>query len=298
MKVLIVGLPLFATRLYEQISSFDSKNTYYVLDTYYNKWDKLKALFLIPKVDVVMSINGTLTQSKVIDLAFKHNKKVVFNWVGTDVQLARKAVETNQFIEKYRSEAMHLCEVDWIQDELNEIGIQAEVQNFAVFEKHFEEVPFATDQLNVLTYIANARPEFYGIKTIIQLAKQFPEISFSVAGLEKYPGLPKNINLLGWVDDMTPHFNRAQICLRYAEHDGLSNFILEALARGKYVLYNQTFPFCLNCSDFQALEARLKDISKAFEKDALILNKEGAQFVQENFNRKAIFEPLIERLKS
>lgn len=298
MKILIVGLPLFAKRFHQEISEYDPSNQYYVLDTYYSKWDKLKALFLIPRVDVIFSINGTLQTSKVIDLAFKKNKKVIFNWVGTDVQLATEAVKNNTFIDQFKSQAVHLCEVDWIKEELGEIGVIAEVQNFAVFEKHFKKVDFSSTQMNVLTYIANGRPEFYGIQILNKLAKEFPDVTFNVAGLENYEGLEKNINLLGWVEDMSIYFDQAQICLRYAEHDGLSNFILEALARGKHVLYNQPFNHCNFTSSFNELKENMKKLQDDFKNGNLEYNIEGANFVNENFNRKAIFEPLIERFKA
>ena len=127
MKVLIVGLPLFAERLKNDLTEYDSSNKYYFLNTYYNKWDRVKALFLIPRVDVVYSINGTLGTSRVFDLTLKLKKKLMIAWVGTDVLKAKKLKEVNQlFLEK----AEHYCEVDWIKKELVELNINAKSFEF------------------------------------------------------------------------------------------------------------------------------------------------------------------------
>jgi len=75
MRILIVGIPLFSERLQKEISEFDTDNTYIYLNTYYNTLDRVKAFFLIPFVDVVISINGTVTKSKVFDLALLFKKK-------------------------------------------------------------------------------------------------------------------------------------------------------------------------------------------------------------------------------
>ena len=96
MRVLITGLPLFSDRLCGELSAFDPDNRYYRLDTYYSRFDRLKALFMLPFVDVVYSINGTVQKSRVFDLAFKLNKKVVMNWVGTDVVKALNTQNPNQ----------------------------------------------------------------------------------------------------------------------------------------------------------------------------------------------------------
>ena len=73
MKIIIVGLPLFSKRLEHNLREFDPSNSYKSLDTYYNKLDKLKALIKIPKSDCIFSINGSITKSKVFDIAFKNN---------------------------------------------------------------------------------------------------------------------------------------------------------------------------------------------------------------------------------
>ena len=295
MKVLIVGLPLFAERLQKELTKFDSNNTYYNLNTYYSKKDKLKALFLIPFVDVVYSINGTLDDSGVINLALKFNKKVMFTWVGTDVVKASKLTVKNQ---KYIQEVRHYCEVGWIQEELKEIGVNAKILNFVSFNTRYELSTPETSRLQVLSYIPDNRADFYGINEYIQLANSFPDIDFMIAGAtaEKYFPLPENLVALGWVSDMNSLMNKVQVCIRFPEHDGLSSFILESLARGKKVIYKYPFNYCESCGTLEEMKLSLSQIDSDFKNGIEISNLEGKKFIESHFNTDKILGALVNEM--
>lgn len=295
MRVLITGLPLFSERLRRELSAFEPENKYYRLNTYYSKFDRIKALFMIPFVDVVYSINGTVSKSRVFDMAFKYKKKVVMNWVGTDVIKALNTKDPNQ---AYIKDAIHLCEVDWIKEELESIGINAEILNFAVFETKFDsEVP--GEPFTVLSYIPGNRAEFYGINELKELAKEFPLIRFLIAGStqNELGELPQNVKTLGWVKNMDEVFKSSHVCLRFPEHDGLSNFILESLARGKQVLYKYNFPNCHYSPEIVDLKRNLALLKDQFDASELSLNEEGIAYIAKNFNRETILGGIVERLK-
>ena len=300
MKVLIVGLPLFAKRLAENLTAFDPVNNYVFLNTYYSKKDQLKAFFHLQSADVVFSINGTLSKSRLFDYAFKKKIPVIMNWVGTDVQVARTAVESNQFIDRYRSNAIHFCEVAWIQEELKAINISAKIQNFAAFPSSDSIVPFKKEQLSVLTYINDARKEFYGIKEILALAFRYPKIHFYIVGTtaSNYEPLPKNVSALGWVENMTAYFDLCQIAIRFPEHDGLATFVLESLAKGKHVLYKYPFNSCIHTPDSNELDKAIDILQERFISNELKPNIEGAQFIHSAFNKEVIFGSLVSYFKS
>jgi glycosyltransferase involved in cell wall biosynthesis len=293
-----VGLPLFAKRLAERLSAFDPGNKYVALDTYYNKWDKVKARFLIPRSDAVFSINGSMTKSRVFDLALKKEIPLIMNWVGTDVLKAIEAERSNRANPEYKAKAIHFCEVDWIKEELSVIGIVPEIVNFASFDKEFE-LKLPEGEFTVLTYISDGRAEFYGIKSVLNLANEFPEIQFLIAGTkaESYAPLPANVKALGWVTNMDELYDRSHVCLRFPEHDGLSTFILESLARGKEVLYKYPFNFCRHCDDDERLELEVRRLYSEFKSGELKINEEGAHFVQREFNSEHILNGLITRFK-
>jgi hypothetical protein len=299
MKVLIVGLPLFAKRLAANLNRFDPASTYIHLDTYYSRWDQLKALWHLRTADCVFSINGTLSTSALFDRAFKKRIPVIMNWVGSDVSDAVRAVKENRHIESYRQQAIHFCEVGWIKEELASAGIRAEIVNFASFDQQFKPVPFSGERLQVLSYIPEAKAAFYGMEAYLGLARQFPEADFTIAGAtgENYHPLPENVKALGWVNNMDELFERSHVCIRFPEHDGLSTFVLEALARGKQVLYKYPFEQCIYCPDEELLEKGMEAVSHLFQQQLLPVNEDGMRFIHETFSEPVILGGLVARLK-
>ncbi|MFT5778964.1 MAG: hypothetical protein ACI837_001921 [Crocinitomicaceae bacterium] len=298
MRVVVVGLPLFAKRLKDGLTRFDPTNKYLHFDTYYSKKDKIKARLQIPRADCVFSINGTIESSGVFDLALKKNVPLVMNWVGTDVLKAIDAYKNSRHQQHYIDKAIHFCEVDWIQEELREIGIEAEVVNFAAFDKRYELMDAPGNILKVLSYIPGNRSDFYGMQTFIRLAEKFPEAEFSIAGTEglDYQPLPANLKALGWVKDMDALYKQIHVCVRYTEHDGLSTFILEALARGKQVLYKNPYNHCMHCPDELELEKQLNALHLKLKAGESLVNKAGATFIKNHFNEECIFGDMIEKI--
>lgn len=295
MRVLIVGLPLFAERLKNDLENFDTENSYYFLDTYYNKWDKIKSFFLIPFVDVVYSINGALDHSGVFDLALKKNKKLMMTWVGTDVVKAKKLESIN---EDYLNNAHHYCEVSWIKNELKELNIDAKVLNFFNFKDSFNlTFPQNEKSLKVLTYISKGREEYYGWSTFIASAEQLPNVQFTVVGTDRSENIPGNVTCLGWVEDMESLFQECHCTIRFVEHDGLSGFVLESLYRGKHVLYSEDLTHCIHVNSSTDMVNRLSELSEKLNSKELTPNYEGSAFVKENFNSNFILSELIKEFQ-
>jgi len=200
MKVLVIGLPHFAKNLAEELKQFDAGNEYVWLDTYYNYWDKVRFLYHVLNCDIVYSLNGTISKSIVFDLVLKFKKKLIIHWVGTDVIKSKVNHEKGRINELYINNAIHFCEVDWIQRELKEIGISAEPVPFLSFDNsRYAADPFPK-KFSLLTYIGLNRAEFYGFNEIIALAQKFPTIDINVVGISEYDEeLPDNLKLLGWI---------------------------------------------------------------------------------------------------
>ncbi|HIP31258.1 MAG TPA: hypothetical protein EYG86_00705 [Crocinitomicaceae bacterium] len=290
MKVLIVGLPFFAEKLKKDLEEFDTSNKYYFLNTYYNKWDRIKALFLIPRVDVVYSINGTLGTSKVFELALKMKKKLMITWVGTDVLKAKNNKQPNQL---FITQAEHYCEVNWIQQELKEVNVNAEILNFFNFKEAKKESFPENKRLQVLSYISKGREEYYGWKEVMQAAKQLPNVDFTIVGTDRSENLPKNLKCLGWVENMDELFEQCHCTIRFLEHDGLSGFVLESLYRGKQVVYSEPLNHCLHAKNTAEIIGALTELSDKLDKEILKPNSEGIEFVKNNFNTEYILSNLI-----
>lgn len=290
MRVLIVGLPLFAERLQKSLSEFDSSNTYYCLDTYYNRKDRLKALLIIPRMDVIYSINGTLDKSRVFDFALMLKKRVMMTWVGTDVIKAKRLYKINQH---YLKKAEHYCEVNWIQEELKELNINAEILNFFNFQINSRIEEPTVHKLSVLSYISEGREKYYGWDEIMQAARENQDVNFTIVGTKGLQIVPDNVRCLGWTDNMDALFNSSHCTIRFVEHDGLSGFVLESLNKGKQVIYNQPLDHCIHVNNASDISTAIRMLKEKYAKEGTLVNRDGFDYVSENFNREFIFNRLI-----
>ena len=295
-RVSLVGLPKFASELANNLSSYYPSAYFKSFDTYYNLKDKIMCIPYILLSDVVYSINGTINNSNVFNLALKLNKKLLIHWVGTDVLKAQKAFNEGEFNQEYIDKATHFCEVEWIQEELKELGINAAIQNFVVFDKIIGEQKLP-EKFSVLSYLYPGREEFYGINSLIEAANRFPDIEFNLVGPESYQvETPSNMHFHGWVTDLDSRIASAGMCVRYPEHDGLSSFVLESLANGKVVAYKYSYPHCIACNDDDALYRTIENTFQEFKNGGLKVNLDAIDFIQKEFNKEKIFSGLIKRM--
>jgi hypothetical protein len=295
MKILIVGLPLFAEKLCQDLKNFDPHNQYYWLNTYYNKWHKIIARILIPKVDVIYSINGTLGKSRVFDLALAKNKKLMMTWVGTDVTKSKKIRTPN---EEYLQKAHHFCEVSWIKDELKEMNIDAGILNFFNFKTQLNAEYPAGTKLKVLSYMAQNREDYYGYEKLMSAAKSFPNVDFTIIGTNGKNEKLSNVKFLGWVDNVSDLMEQHHVCLRLVEHDGLSGFILEALYKKRHVIYSEKLNHTVHVKSETDLHNALDNFKKKLDQQKLEANLQGKKFVEKSFNTDKILSELIEEFKS
>ena len=299
MKVLIIGLPLFAKNLAKELNQFDPDNRYVCLNTHYRFIDKLKFLYHVRNCDIVYSLNGSIYNARAFDMALKFKKKLIIHWVGTDVIKAKKSYGDRLINKKYIEQATHFCEVDWIKQELEEIGISADPVPFLSFDNRGYTVGSFPEKFSLLTYIGLNRAEFYGFNEILALAIKFPDIDVNVVGISEYSGkLPENVNLLGWVKDMNAIINNSVVCVRFPKHDGLSGFVLESLACGRHVIYKYPFPHCSAVSDLAELQDVTNALYEKFSDDNLDVNTEGVAYIKDNFSQEKVLSNLLDKFKA
>lgn len=292
MKVLIIGLPYFAQKLQKQLSEYDKNNTYIFLNTHYNKLDKLKYIFHLINTDVIYIHGGLICCSGLIDIALKLNKKIIMNWAGSDVLKAKEMKKRGKINFNYVNKIKHFCETLWIQKELKEIGINADILPIAFCDVKNIKFKFP-DKFTVLSYIGKNRPSFYGIETIIKLAKEFPQVNFKIVGLNYCENIPKNINLLGWVENMDNEYKNCVIYIRMPKHDGLGASVIEALSYGRIVFRNYQFPYVNYFKNYEDLKSQFQKVIADFNNGKLTINQDGIDFVRREFNKEKVLSNLI-----
>lgn len=294
MKILIIGLPYFTKKLVKSLSDFDKHNIYMALDTYSSKIDKVKYLINIVNTDIIYSIGGSICNSKAIDIALFLGKKVIMHWVGTDVTKAINTFRNNVFQQDFINKVVHFCEVSWIYEELQEIGIVACIVPFVTLDNKIAEQKDLPDNFSILSYVGRNREEFYGINNLIKLANDFPNIEIKVVGISEYnKPYPANFKLLGWVDDMDSQYQECVLYLRLPEHDGLAFSVIEALANGRYVGYSHNYDQTFYIEDYSTLKSRVTILYDLFNGGFLPRNEEGLNFAENEFNKKYVLNTLL-----
>jgi hypothetical protein len=292
MKVLIVGLPYFSKELASNLQNKYPNDIFLSLDTYYSKKDQLKFLFHILTADIVHSINGTLGKSKVLELAMKLKKKIIFHWVGTDLIKSTELFEKNMHNPAFISYPTHITDSPWYVDKLEKLGMSSKFIPLKGFEKEYEIEEFK-NEFNVLCYISQHRAKYYGIEQIIEIAQQIPNITFNLVGINDYEDkLPINIKLNGWVKNMNDWIINSTICLRLPKTDGLSFFVLESLAYGRYVAYNQDFNYSYKCITTEEFVAYIKHKKSLFDNKELLPNTEVARKVTQEFSSEKVLNSI------
>jgi len=291
-KLGIIGMPFYSARLENDLRDYDSGLTVKAFDTYTLWYGKASYALHVKGLDLVFSINGDNRKSRAFTWAMKNKVPLVMNWSGTDVLTCKENFKRGDWDRALVDYARHTCQCSWIQEELKEIGIHAQIIQFQYFKvKENLQVP---QTLMVLCRISQDRPDFYGMKELIALAQAHPEIKFTVVGADSYrKALPSNIEMKGWVQDMDACLREHLICLRFPLHDGLSPFILESLSYGRHCLYRFAFKGCIHIPDTDVLFKEFLKLKERFQAGSLGLNQEGTDLISTDFEQKNVYEKLL-----
>jgi hypothetical protein len=228
-----------------------------------------------------------------IHLASLLGKPVIRWWVGTDVYnaltspaIAHDARRMDRYVAANIAVAPHL------RDELASVGIDASVIGIPSHRQPEFIEPTWSSRIarSVLAYVPSSKPDFYGGPVVEQLARAMPELTFCVVRDEAgmYRHLP-NVVSMPYVEDMDSLYRKAGCLLRMTRHDGLPRMVLEALARGRYVVYAWPLEGCIPARTFEQAQAALAQIAAATEP-----NRAGMHLMQRYDLDREFYQPWTE----
>lgn len=179
---------------------------------------------------------------------------LVRNWAGTDAlnsisdpQIESWTIKANPFF-NLNLTTTH----DGIVQELNSLGLACTLspQLIETWPDNSESSIFVPN--SVLAYLPSGREQFYGKDILEELIRKFPEITFTIVAnnnhcLAHY----ENVKSLGWVKNFDDIWRGVGLLFRITEHDGYPRMIIEAMARGKYVIHNRFYEGVWLASDLQ-----------------------------------------------
>lgn len=211
-------------------------------------------------------------------------KPTVWHWLGSDVLGYR---DTNRhgwrgWVNRWagRSARMvHLADSPQLQAELTDLGILSHVVRLLPQQIEAQVLDLPA-RFAALSYWSDSRYRFYRGDWVMELARRFPEVPFRIVGAEGTEvDAPPNVRFLGFVQDIEPVYRESTVFLRLPEHDSLSAMVLEMLARGRYVIYNQPLEHCHLVSTCEEAAAAMAEIRRYAEP-----NRAGADMVRRRFS--------------
>lgn len=288
MKIIFSGVPLYSKKLVNELSKYDKKNEYLYINMKSSFSEKLYFYLHMLTADILFVSYVDSHYMKAVDYALRLNKKVILSWIGTDVSNAIPLIKEETFNKNYINKVFHTTASVWLKEELKEVNIQAKYLINQVCENKYFEF-FVPKKFIVLTRMTKGRELFYGMDTILKLAKDFKDIEFRIAGIDTYDNLPMNITLLGWVD-MEEEYKNCSVFVRYMKHDGESHCVVEALSYGKEVFYNYDFPYVNFIDNYKSLKQGLETTLLKYNEGSLGPNYKGIEFIESNYNKEKVLE--------
>jgi hypothetical protein len=214
------------------------------------------------------------------------NKPFIWHWIGADcrtygqrfhrgrgwrARLARRAV--------HKWALAHLADSPEVADDLRKYGINAEVVRLLPKTIEAEVIPLP-EKPCILSYWTPVLRDLYRAQVVMQLAKAFPDVPFLIVGDDgKDMSAPKNVKFLGRLPSLTDMYPKISIYIRLVEYDSVSAIVLEALARGRYVIYSKKFPYAELAQNFDEAQKALVKLLAAKEP-----NKAGSEYIRQNYS--------------
>lgn len=223
---------------------------------------------------------------RIVRFAGLCRKKLIIHWIGTDVYNYLRAPRRLRVYDH----AMHLACSPLLRQELASVGIRA--QFIPIVPQQLPmELQSVPPRHAALAYIPQGKETFYHAELVTALAARHPDIPFYIVANKGF-GTPAadNVIFCGTLDagQMEEMYRKISVLVRLPEHDGLSLMLMEALAKGKQVVYRYEHPGAVAPAsmDIDAVDrAFCSVIEKAPE-----LNLVGHDYVLEHYAPEKIQE--------
>ena len=242
----------------------------------------MRALWALRGADLLISFGGPGPTVALAEVALARSIPVLVVWAGSDVLLASQ----NPFdlaVTKQRGYD-NVAVAPWLVEELKALGISATTLSVGAVDASPPPAPLPK-VFRALTYLPEPRRAFYGEQRVYELARRLPGVTFTVLGPGGVdPNAPPNVIFTGLVDDVAARIDSSSVLLRLTDHDGMSILVLEALARGRHVIWTHRYPGVAGATTTEEAYEELARLIGAHQAGTLAHNAEGRDFVKRHFN--------------
>jgi hypothetical protein len=241
-----------------------------------------------------ITIGGEEPKAAVRAICEARRRPAIHVWAGSDVLTMSQSparVETVRLLN-----LVHWCVAPHLATELAALGIQARYVLVASAPVPQTIAPMPAD-FTVLTYLPEPRRKFYGQDGVWDAARAFPHARFIVVGPGgAEPGAPANVHYVGEQADMDARIDAACVFLRLPQHDGLSLGVIEALARGRHVIWNYQLPGVTTVQSTDEAIAQLGRLNDAHRSGALAINHAGIAYAAAYHNPRSVAEGISDEI--
>ncbi len=233
-------------------------------------WDKksnkitrtLDLLSAIKKCDVLYNIYTSHFFWKKGIIAKYMGKKVITHWIGSDARMADEGITD---VTKLKFVDKHIACFEPLQKQMSELGVETEYLPIIPLNLNFDICDMPKEHC-VLIYMPKGSEHFYGFEEISRVFPIFPNMKFYIVANDdhdKFKDYP-NVKVLGYLNqsEMENLYNDISIVVRIHVNDGLSMSVLEGMAKGKYVVWNYDFPYCLPGKTTEEISSSLEKLTK------------------------------------
>lgn len=222
-------------------------------------------------------------RSIMLMIARLFRKKIILHWIGTDVYNYTHNIVSAA---PYTGNVSHIAGSQLLHDELEVVGIQSDIIPIIPFGMKLElmEMP---EKHAALVYLPKGKEDFYHGDIVKELAIRNQDIEFHIVANDHYSPLSlPNVIFHGNLnaDEMNDLYEKISILVRLPKHDGLSMMVIEALAKGKQVLYRYEHPYV-----YTPYSMRIEDIDSKFKEiisKNTELNRRGHDYILERYTEE------------
>lgn len=288
---IIIGLVCYDTQK-EQLKNMLVDDNIKVIDLNYNGKSKIKKLCFIlkriRKINLLYFGYGCYRINPYLRIAKIYKKKVISHWIGSDVLKAQELGNLKS-VQSYIDCNLTCSPI--IKEELLELKIES--KEIPILPMNMsEEYSALPAKHGVIMYLPKGNEKFYGISYLEYAAKEFKDLDFYIVGNDNDSINLKNVHFLGKIpkEKMFELYDKTSILIRLPEHDGLSLMLLEALVKGKEVIYCYDFPHTVRVTNNNELKEAIINIISNVPK----YNEKGHNYILEQYNLHDIKERLKE----
>lgn len=295
-SAVVVGYPHHARNLCQILNQHSTswKTQFFDTSGYRNL---LSAALGLLRAQALISFGGPSPHRLLVSLAKKLRIPVFVFWAGSDVVTLLERPDDAQTLRT--KNLTHLAAAPWLVEELKTVQIPADFVPAAGVTPPAEPQPFG-DTFRVVTYLPQLRADFYGAQEVYAVARALSDVPFVVTGSNNGtdPRAPQNVSFSGHLDDVTSVLDASVALLRMPQHDGLSTMVLQALSRGRYVLWIHKIPGVTVIKALDDVIASLRSLKERHKARTLPSNSAGINFVASHFREIDVASAFENRLNA